>query len=246
MWTREELKSRAKSVLKTNYWYGFAAVVIFLAISFMLNFIIGRHPRSGISYPFYDAWWYYLNPFASILAFFSGIISLLVAIFLTMPLAVGLRKYFIRASQYRVDLKHLFYSFDGDRYLPIVGTMFMQGLFIFLWTLLLIVPGIVKALSYSMVPFILTDNPHIGYDRALKLSRAMTQGEKGNIFVLGLSFLGWLLLAVIPWGLGIPFLLPYIDATFAELYAKLRINALNKGLCSYEELGFAKEDAHTF
>lgn len=62
-------------------------------------------------------------------------------------------------------------------------------LFTALWSLLLIVPRIIKAISYIMMPFILADNPQIGYDRALKLSMAMTKGHKGAIFVLALSFI---------------------------------------------------------
>jgi uncharacterized membrane protein len=88
-----------------------------------------------------------------------------------------------------------------------------------------------------MTPFILADNPKIGYKRALKLSMAMTEGQKGAIFVLWLSFIGWFLLGIIVCcGIGDFFLIPYIISTFSELYVKLRANAINNGICTLEEL----------
>lgn len=95
---------------------------------------------------------------------------------------------------------------------------------------------LIKALSYSMTPFILTDNPGIGYERALKLSMAMTDGYKWQMFVLYLSFIGWALLAILTFGLGFIFLTPYIQATRAALYVKLRDSAINNGLTSPEEM----------
>jgi uncharacterized membrane protein len=94
----------------------------------------------------------------------------------------------------------------------------------------------IKALSYSMTPYILTDNPTIGYERALKLSMAMTDGHKWQIFVLYLSFIGWVPLLLLTFGLGALFLAPYIQATQAELYVKLRENAVNSGLTSPQEM----------
>ncbi len=96
----------------------------------------------------------------------------------------------------------------------------------------------IKTVAYSMTPWILADNPQIGYRRALRLSIDMTQGEKGKIFVLDLSFIGWALLAILTVGIGLLFLAPYISATYAELYAVLRRNAVDKGLCTMDELGF--------
>jgi uncharacterized membrane protein len=94
----------------------------------------------------------------------------------------------------------------------------------------------IKTLSYSMTPFILTDNPAIGHERALKLSIAMTNGQKWRIFVLYLSFIGWAFLAVLALGIGLLFLAPYLQATQAQLYVKLRDNALDCGLTTPEEL----------
>lgn len=114
------------------------------------------------------------------------------------------------------------------------------------WTGPLIVSGVIyiagtiivlmKTLSYSMTPYILTDNPMIGYERALKLSIAMTHGHKWRMFVLYLSFTGWVLLSILTLGIGFIFLSPYIHSTMAALYAKLRDIAIDSGLTSPEEM----------
>jgi uncharacterized membrane protein len=87
-----------------------------------------------------------------------------------------------------------------------------------------------------MVPYILADNPNIGHKRALELSEQMTYGHKLNIFVLELSFLGWYLLGLLACCIGIIFVHPYLNATMAELYLVLRQQAIEKNLCTCEEL----------
>jgi len=87
-----------------------------------------------------------------------------------------------------------------------------------------------------MVPYILADNPNIGYKRALELSNKMTAGQKFDMFVLDLSFIGWYLLGILVLFVGVLFVMPYENATKGELYLALRQNALDNGVCSYEEL----------
>jgi uncharacterized membrane protein len=87
-----------------------------------------------------------------------------------------------------------------------------------------------------MVPYILADNPNIGSKRAIELSRNMTMGHKWDMFVLDLSFIGWYLLGLLALGVGILFVMPYENATNAELYLVLRNNATTSGYCSSGEL----------
>ena len=115
--------------------------------------------------------------------------------------------------------------------------MFLRDVYLFLWTLLLIIPGIIKGYAYRMVPYILADNPNIGAARAIELSDQMTKGEKLDIFVLDLSFLGWILLGSLACGIGVLFVNPYVEATNAELYAALKDKAYRNGLCTPAELG---------
>ena len=101
--------------------------------------------------------------------------------------------------------------------------MFLQNLFLGLWTLLFIIPGIVKAYSYRMVPYILADNPEMSSTDIITKSREMMNGHKWDAFVLDLSFLGWLILTALTGGiLGIFYVYPYIFETNAELYLALK------------------------
>jgi uncharacterized membrane protein len=126
--------------------------------------------------------------------------------------------------------------FNKNHYRGVVVTMLWRAWLNFLWFLLFIIPGIIMAYAYRMVPYILADNPNIGYRRAVQLSTQMTQGHKLHIFVLDLSFLGWLILGVLAFFVGVLFVLPYINAANAELYLVLRRNAIKTGYCSEQEL----------
>ncbi len=102
------------------------------------------------------------------------------------------------------------------------------------------IPLYIKMYSYRLTPWILADNPAIGMRRALRLSIELTRGQKWQIFVLDLSFIGWFLLGMLACGVGVFFVMPYYQAVQAELYAALRQNGVDSGLCSMEELGFTK------
>lgn len=133
--------------------------------------------------------------------------------------------------------------------LPQIVTSFYLRTFFFVFFILLIIPAAVlsiyKSICYSMLPFILCDNPKIGFRRALRLSITMTRGHVGKIFLLGLSFIGWVLLGALALGIGVLFVIPYIAATFTELYAQLRDNVLKSGECAYSELNFATPSGGT-
>jgi uncharacterized membrane protein len=107
-------------------------------------------------------------------------------------------------------------------------TMFIKNLLVFLWTLLFIVPGIIKSYAYRMVPYLLAENPDLDYLEAIRLSEKMTLGHKFDIFILDLSFIGWYLLGLLACGVGIIFVRPYQDATNAELYLVLKNNVMDE------------------
>ena len=98
------------------------------------------------------------------------------------------------------------------------------------------IPGIVKGYAYSMVPYILADNPNIGVSKAISLSNRMTHGHKLDMFILDLSFIGWYLLGMLAFFIGMVFVLPYENTTKAELYLILRQNVIDEGFCTEEEL----------
>jgi uncharacterized membrane protein len=117
------------------------------------------------------------------------------------------------------------------------------GLLTMLASVAFAIPFYVKTYSYRMTPWILADNPRIGYRRALQLSMELTRGHKLNIWVLDLSFIGWIILGALACGIGVIFVWPYYYAVQAELFANLRQNGVDKGLCTMEEFGFVRVDA---
>jgi len=104
----------------------------------------------------------------------------------------------------------------------------MVGIFIFLWSLLLIVPGFIAALKYSMVYYILADNPQIGVFEAIRESKRITDGHKWELFVLYLSFLGWMILGAITFGVGYLYVTPYMTTTIANFYDKIKGEPVNE------------------
>ena len=98
---------------------------------------------------------------------------------------------------------------------------FLRNLYILLWSLLLVVPGVVAAYRYAMTPFILTDHPEMTASEAIERSKQMMDGHKGELFVLDLSFIGWCILASICANLGYLFVNPYQSAARAAFYREL-------------------------
>ncbi len=99
-----------------------------------------------------------------------------------------------------------------------------MSLYTFLWSLLLIVPGIIAALGYSMTFFILSENPRIGAQDALTASKNMMMGHKGELFGLFISFIGWWLLCLVTFGIALIYVLPYFDCALTVFYQNLKQN----------------------
>lgn len=119
-----------------------------------------------------------------------------------------------------IAFSDLFSQFD--RFGAGFAQAFLRGLYVFLWTLLFIIPGIVKSLSYAMTPFLMAEYPELSAGQAITLSRKIMDGHKGDLFILGLSFIGWVLLNVLTLGVGSLFLNPYMNAAYAAFYRQLQ------------------------
>ena len=143
---------------------------------------------------------------------------------LCLPLSWAASVFFLRISRSEeVDYGQLFEAFRGwDEYLRIFLTELLKGLYTFLWTLLLIVPGIIKSYSYSMTDFILKDEPELKYDAAIERSMQMMKGHKADLFWLDLSFIGWILLSILTFCIGFLLLAPYIETAHAKFYEDLK------------------------
>ena len=112
---------------------------------------------------------------------------------------------------------------------PAFKVNFLVGLFTALWTMLLIIPGIIKGISYSQAMYILAENPEIGALEAINRSKAMMEGHKMEYFVLGLSFIGWTLLVGITFGIAGIWVMPYMTATMTNFYNKVKGAAVVEG-----------------
>lgn len=154
--------------------------------------------------------------------------SLAIRYFLMAPFEYGCRKFFRKNLDEPAKLSNIVYVFDSKNYKNVVKTAFLRDLFIFLWSLLFIIPGIIKSYEYRLVPYIVSEDPTINFRSALDQSKELMKGNKWRTFVLDLSFIGWDLLSALSFGLaGIFFVEPYKAATDAALYESIKygINA---------------------
>ena len=269
MWTRAELKSKAKFSFKRNYW---KSVLISLILALLVgggssgssissavsNNLIGSSDSSvtddysNDDSSLYDGNDFYddtydgnveddiddLKSMADNTAGMMAIgiflivfiivfvvlmaVAILLDVFIFNPLEVGCKKYYLRNLNEPAQVGNIGYAFDNN-YKNITKTMFFRDLFTVLWTLLFIIPGIVKSYEYQMIPYLLADNPQMTKEQAFEESKRMMQGQKWKAFVLDLSFIGWNILSALTLGiLGIFYVQPYMDATHAALYEALR------------------------
>lgn len=145
----------------------------------------------------------------------------LLVILVGFPLSWGLSVLFLdsyRGSEIRVEG-----ILDGFKdYGRILGTTFLVYVYTILWSLLLIIPGIIKGYSYAMTNYILKDEPTLKYNEAIEKSMAMMDGNKMKLFLLHLSFIGWIILSCITLGIGFLFLAPYMSSAQAAFYEDLK------------------------
>ena len=134
---------------------------------------------------------------------------------------------FIRGDKLRSG--KLFDGYKGN-WMRIFTTYLLVEIYTALWTLLLIVPGIIKSLSYSMTFFVLRDNPHLSNNAAIEKSMQLMDGHKMQLFRLYLSFIGWFILALLTLGIGFILLVPYVNTTLAHFYEQLKAEDFNERL----------------
>lgn len=202
MKTNQEFKNEALAALKGNWP---AAVITTLVMAIISGTVSGMSYGSE-TYPILFA------PF--------GIFS----IFVLLPIGVGFSMSFrkLLAEGDTDILGNLFRVGFSQRYMKIVGTMLLTNIYIFLWTLLFIVPGIIKSFAYSMTPYILVEEPALTANQAIDRSRAMMKGHKFDLFWLYLSFIGWGLLCILTLGIGFLWLVPYMEASQSAFYAEVK------------------------
>lgn len=160
----------------------------------------------------------------------SGCLSLILGVgtiaswFITFPLMWGFMCLFLKFWRTRQEpqINELFAGFTSEQYLRVMGTTLLQTVYLLLWSLLLIIPGIVKSYSYAFTSFILKDYPELKYNEAIEKSMSMMQGYKKKLFLLDLSFIGWLLLGIITCGIAFLWIEPYWSLARTAFYEDLK------------------------
>ena len=159
-----------------------------------------------------------------------------IASYFIIPVSLGLTLYTVGLIDGgKPSITDIFTNaFDGRYYLRRVGGYAWMMLFTFLWSLLFVIPGIVKAYSYALTPYILAKYPEVQAKEALKVSMKIMDGKKAVLFGLHLSFIGWAMLAGITFGLlGIFFVIPYMTITDTLWFKRTMESAIETGLFSY-------------
>lgn len=142
---------------------------------------------------------------------------------LALPLGWGLTVSLLRNHREEsVDIENLFDGFRRGRYVRVFCALFLVNLFTFLWALLLIIPGIMKAFSYALTPYILLDEPELTAKQAIARSSEIMQGRRWKLFCLYFSFIGWGILCLLTFGIGFLWLVPYMNASVAAFYEDAR------------------------
>lgn len=214
MLSRADIKANAKEAMKQQWGTSIGAIVLTAVIAGAAGYIGG------------------------IFMFLLFIPTFAVIAFVSFPLSVGMQGVFAKIyRKEQTDVGQIFKGFSGN-YMRKVGGMAWMALFVWLWTLLFIIPGIIKGISYSMIPFILAESPNVPAREAMKLSMRMTNGYKGEIFVMYLSFIGWYLLSFLTCGiLALVYVNPYANTTYAGYYVELKRRAIESGTISPAEFG---------
>ena len=190
---RAELKSAAKEQIKGKIGVLFLVTLIIALISGVAGAILSLVPFGG----------------------------LVVSIIITPAFSLSvIRVYLNVVNGGQPEARDAFCGFDD--FWAAFKVTFLVGLFTFLWSLLFVIPGIIKSYSYSMSLYILAENKGKPALECINESKAMTEGHKFDLFVLGLSFLGWALLCVITLGIAAIWVTPYMAATYANAYNLLK------------------------
>jgi len=222
MFVRAELKNQAKQIMRTRY---FLMVLVCLIASFvagsMIELNFDLEAQTAVLYLFGRFSFSVNYHRALMMAVPVGIVGLLWVFFVVNPAWVGIYSFFKHCSCAEEKIEDIWSGFK-DNYAHNIKVMFMMRLKVFFWTLLFIIPGIMKSYSYYFVPYLLSDYPELDTEEILAMSEKMANGIRFEIFVLNMSFFWWELLAVLcavfTFGLSGVLLQPYIYQTEAQLY----------------------------
>lgn len=207
------LKKEARQQLKGQWGRAALFTLFFAAIYYIIPLIIEINLSGG-----FEAWINQTDDADGAAA------STFVITLVLLPLYIGYLWTFLSVIRTGEAIKYsgLVQGFSEiSMYLKILGTYILMMIYTFLWFLLFVIPGIIKAFAYSQTYFVLKDNPEIGINGAITKSRKLMHGYKWKYFVLQVSFIGWVILGLITVGIGFIWIAPYISASNAAFYNEL-------------------------
>ena len=204
----KELKSAARQSLSGKWGSGvllcLAYVVLLIVIFVVLSLIMSPFTSDSDSLQ---------EPFA--------VIILIIFLIASLPLYWAFMVEFLNVARGNpCKAGNLFHGYND--FCRICGTMLLQSIYTFLWTLLLIIPGIIKYYSYALTPYILNDDSALSFNGAIDKSMAMMRGHKMDLFILDLSFIGWYILGCVTCDIGFLWIIPYWQTTRAHFYLDLK------------------------
>ncbi|MGP7816686.1 DUF975 family protein [Niallia sp. 01092] len=204
-----ELKRTARASLSGNWGKG----VLLTVIVFLINAILPSIVEAPLSGGFSN--WILQKDIPIGASIASTVISIIL-----IPLGIAYTWFYLRIM--REDFAQIADVFivykDVKTSLKLIWASIVQGIFLFLWFLLFIIPGIIKSFAYSQTFFLLKDHPEYTVTQAITESRKRMKGYKWKYFLLNLSFIGWAILCLITIGIGFLWLAPYISASLAAFY----------------------------
>lgn len=199
MKTNPELRNEAKAFMAGNW----KSAVIITLVNFL---IITAFELLNIG-----------DSIVTKILYFVSLIAVL------LPLNYGYLMTFLRFSRgENLAVENLFAMFKGDYYKKSVVLGLLVGIYTLLWTLLLIVPGLIKSLSYALAPYIMIDNPELSAEEAICKSMKMMEGHKMDLFLIQLGFAGLGLLSMLLLGIPLLWLMPYYQVVYAKFYEEIK------------------------
>lgn len=209
MKTNSQIRQESLAAMRGNWGSAVVVTIVYLLIIFagsfvaaLLGKVVGAPVDSSV----------------------QEILNLLVSIFVVYPMSFSLAKLFlgfVRGEQ-QLYVGGVFSAFKAPCYGKSVGLYLLISIYTFLWALLLIVPGIIKSLAYSLAPYVLADNPELTADQAINRSMAMMKGHKMDLFLMVLGYVGFGLLSLLALGIPLLWLHPYYQAVFAKFYEEVK------------------------
>ena len=246
MWTRALLKQNGKQAFLRNYWtcvlVSVIAAILTGGLGISSNYNFNQEDMTSALkgksvYELVSAMPMHIMLYLLMAILIGLVVGICVSILVSNVVQVGHIRFYLENREHKTSVGQLFYGFQNRRYGTTVLIMFLRGLYIFGWSLLFIVPGIIKSYAYFMVPYILAENSELDRRRIFELSSKMMEGHKWEAFELSLSFIGWIFLGILTSGMtNIFYTQPYVSATFAEFYSALKAEAKMKGILQEGEL----------